>query len=133
MVRQGQKPAEQQPVDRFFELSLFGMLASGYMAVAGSGQLTPPVLALTASAIGPPKAIGAALAATAVFSAWSVVTTPTDAKHLAVRRRPLPAVDAIVLTDPTPVLTAPSPAPPPDTVVDLVAMESDEQPAAGLR
>jgi MFS family permease len=106
----------------------------------GSQALGAALGGLAASAIGPPKAIGAALAATAVFSAWSVVTTPTDAKHLAVRRRPLPAVDAIVLTDPTPVLTdptpvltGPTPAPPPDTVVDLVAMESDEQPAAGLR
>jgi len=85
---------------------------------------------LVASVIGSPRAIGGALAITALFSLWSVVTTPTDAKHLALRRRPLPAVDTIVLTDPTtvtvPVLT-------PDTVVDLVALETTEQPAAGLR
>jgi hypothetical protein len=89
---------------------------------------------LAASVVDSPRAIGGALAAAAVFSVWALATTPADAKHLAVRRRaapapvptfgPVPVPDAIVLTEPA-VLT--------DTVVDLVAMEGAEQPAAGRR
>src|ERR1700687_892827 len=36
------------PVDRFFQFSLLGLLASGYLAVAGSGYLDTPTIALTA-------------------------------------------------------------------------------------
>ena len=39
------------PVDRFFELSLLGLLASGFLAVAGSGYLDPPTIVLTAAAL----------------------------------------------------------------------------------
>lgn len=39
------------PVDRFFELSLLGLLASGFLAVAGSGYLDVPTMAVTASAL----------------------------------------------------------------------------------
>lgn len=39
------------PVDRFFELSLLGLLASGYFAVAGSGYLDLPTLVVTAVAL----------------------------------------------------------------------------------
>ena len=39
------------PVDRFFEFSLLGMLASGYLAVAGSGLLDLPTTILTGAAI----------------------------------------------------------------------------------
>jgi protein-glutamine gamma-glutamyltransferase len=38
-------------VDRFFELSLLGLLASGFLAVAGSGYLDVPTIVLTAAAL----------------------------------------------------------------------------------
>src|SRR5580698_659412 len=38
-------------VDRFFELSLLGLLASGFMAVAGSGYLDVSTIALTSAAL----------------------------------------------------------------------------------
>ena len=40
-----------QPVDRFFEFSLLGLLASGFLALAGSGFLDAPTLLLTAGGI----------------------------------------------------------------------------------
>ncbi|HEX5229791.1 MAG TPA: transglutaminaseTgpA domain-containing protein [Bryobacteraceae bacterium] len=43
-------PANWQ-LDRFFELSLLGLLASGFFAVAGSGYLDMPTLAATAAAL----------------------------------------------------------------------------------
>src|SRR5580658_2310177 len=39
------------PVDQFFELSLLGLLGSGFLAVAGSGYLDAPTLVLTAAAL----------------------------------------------------------------------------------
>lgn len=39
------------PVERFFQLSLLGLLASGYLAVAGSGYLDAPTIALTGAAL----------------------------------------------------------------------------------
>jgi transglutaminase-like putative cysteine protease len=39
------------PVDQFFELSLLGLLASGFLAVAGSGYLDAPTLVLTSAAL----------------------------------------------------------------------------------
>src|SRR5438067_8892487 len=41
----------RSPVDRFFEFSLLGLLASGYLAVAGSGYLDFPTVLLTAVAL----------------------------------------------------------------------------------
>src|SRR5271156_4244466 len=38
-------------VDRFFELSLLGLLASGFLSVAGSGYLDAPTVVLTAAAL----------------------------------------------------------------------------------
>jgi protein-glutamine gamma-glutamyltransferase len=38
-------------VDRFFQLSLLGLLASGFLAVAGSGYLDAPTIVLTAVAL----------------------------------------------------------------------------------
>ncbi len=38
-------------VDRFFELALLGLLASGFLAVAGSGYLDAPTIILTAAAL----------------------------------------------------------------------------------
>ena len=38
-------------VDRFFELSLLGLLASGFLAVAGSGYLDAPTIVITAAAL----------------------------------------------------------------------------------
>src|ERR1700679_2508619 len=38
-------------VDRFFELSLLGLLASGFLAVAGSGYLDLPTIVLTSAAL----------------------------------------------------------------------------------
>src|SRR5579863_8873229 len=43
-------PAMSQ-VDRFVELSLLGLLASGFLAVAGSGYLDPPTVVITAAAL----------------------------------------------------------------------------------
>ena len=48
-------PAPSAPaalgVERFFELSLVALVASGFLAVAGSGYLDAPTLALTAAAL----------------------------------------------------------------------------------
>jgi hypothetical protein len=100
----------------------------------GSQAIGAALGGIAASVVGSPRAIGGALAAAAAFSLWSVATTPVDAKHLALRRRPADArialpnrvPDTVVVLDPVVVARA-------DTVVDLVAMESVEQPAAGLR
>jgi len=43
--------ASASQVDRFFELSLLGLLASGFLAVAGSGYLDVPTIVLTAGAL----------------------------------------------------------------------------------
>ena len=94
----------------------------------GSQALGAALGGIAASVVGSPHAIGGALAAAAVYSLWAVATTPVDAKHLAVGRRPAPARGPIVAVEPLPA---------PDMVVDLVAMETvkhpAEQPAAGLR
>ncbi len=56
----GQGPADRalggtlpaaSPVDRFFELSLLGLLASGFLAVAGSSYLDAPTVVLTTAAL----------------------------------------------------------------------------------
>ena len=47
---QAASPAANQ-VDRFFELSLLGLLASGFLAVAGSGYLDTPTIVITAAAL----------------------------------------------------------------------------------
>src|SRR5579871_3540833 len=39
------------PVDRFFQFSLLGLLASGYLAVVGSGYLDTPTIVITAVAL----------------------------------------------------------------------------------
>lgn len=39
------------PVERFFQISILGLMASGYLAVAGSGYLDVPTIALTAAGI----------------------------------------------------------------------------------
>src|SRR5579862_1436971 len=39
------------PVDRFFELSLLGLLGSGFLAVAGSGYLDAPTVLITSCAL----------------------------------------------------------------------------------
>src|SRR5580765_7364087 len=43
--------APQQVVERFFQFSLLGMLASGYCAVLGSGYLDWPTAVLTLAAL----------------------------------------------------------------------------------
>jgi len=43
--------AHRDSVERFFEFSLLGLVASGYMAVAGSGYLDPATVALTAAGL----------------------------------------------------------------------------------
>jgi transglutaminase-like putative cysteine protease len=45
MPRAGINP--QLSVERFFQLSVLGLVASGYLAVAGSGYLDPPTILLT--------------------------------------------------------------------------------------
>ena len=105
----------------------------------GSQALGAAVGGIVASVVGPPRAIGGALVIAAAYSLWAVATTPLDAKHFAVRRRPAPVaaiVEPVAVAEPVP---APVPTPAPngtpvaDTVVDLVAMEAAEEPAAGLR
>jgi len=49
MLRAGVSPAVS--VDRFFQASLLGLVASGYLAVAGSGYLDLPTIALTAAGL----------------------------------------------------------------------------------
>src|SRR4051812_42009246 len=39
------------PVERFFQFSLLGLVASGYLAVAGSGYLDAPTIVLTAAGL----------------------------------------------------------------------------------
>src|ERR1700732_1621544 len=43
--------APQQVVERFFQFSLLGMLASGYFAVLGSGYMDWPTAILTLAAL----------------------------------------------------------------------------------
>jgi hypothetical protein len=50
--RRRSRPFEPAAIDRFFQWSLFTMLASGYCAVAGSGALDLPSLAAGAAALG---------------------------------------------------------------------------------
>src|SRR3954447_3546477 len=38
-------------VERFFQFSLLGLVASGYLAVAGSGYLDTPTIALTTAGL----------------------------------------------------------------------------------
>src|SRR5437764_15220617 len=38
-------------VERFFQFSLLGLMASGYLAVAGSGYLDTPTVALTTAGL----------------------------------------------------------------------------------
>src|ERR1035438_2606012 len=40
-----------QSIERFFQFALLGLVASGYLAVAGSGYLDGPTMALTASGL----------------------------------------------------------------------------------
>src|SRR5260221_6507462 len=46
---QGASPAVS--VERFFQFSLLGLVASGYLAVAGSGYLDTPTIMLTAAGL----------------------------------------------------------------------------------
>src|SRR3954462_1353095 len=39
------------PVERFFQFSLLGLVASGYLAVAGSGYLDAPTVLLTSAGL----------------------------------------------------------------------------------
>ena len=66
---------------------------------------------LVATQVGSAHAIAGALALATVFSVWSAVSTPHEAKHL---RRPA---------------RRPRPVRPPETVVDLVSLEADRPPA----
>ncbi|HLJ13488.1 MAG TPA: DUF3488 and transglutaminase-like domain-containing protein [Bryobacteraceae bacterium] len=45
------RSGDTQPVERFFELSLLGLLASGYLAVVGSGFLDVPTAVITAAGL----------------------------------------------------------------------------------
>jgi transglutaminase-like putative cysteine protease len=49
MLRAGASPAVS--VERFFEAALLGLVASGYLAVAGSGYLDLPTIVLTAAGL----------------------------------------------------------------------------------
>src|SRR3954451_22737860 len=44
-------PSPAVPVERFFQFSLLGLVASGYLAVAGSGYLDTPTILLTAAGL----------------------------------------------------------------------------------
>lgn len=78
----------------------------------GSQALGAAAGGLAASAFGPPRAIVGALGIAAVFGAWSAVTTPVEAKHMAGRRRP-------ARVEPT-------------VVVDLTALEQARAVPAGV-
>ena len=78
----------------------------------GSQAIGAAAGGLVASEVGSAHAIAGALAAAAVFSVWSAVSTPHEARHL---RRPSRAVP-----------------PPKTTVVDLVAAEA-ARPSAEIR
>lgn len=43
--------AQTSPVDQFFQFSLLGLLAAGYLAVVGSGYLDGPTILVTAAAL----------------------------------------------------------------------------------
>ncbi len=43
--------AHSSPADRFFEFALLGLLASGFLAVVGSGFLDTPTTVITAAAL----------------------------------------------------------------------------------
>ena len=79
----------------------------------GSQALGAALGGVAASIVGPPQAIGGALAACAAFGLWSVLTTPTDAKHMLRRWTP----------------SGPVPADPP--LVDLAGLEA-EHPAVSV-
>src|SRR6478609_6249426 len=49
MARTDASPAVS--VERFFQFSLLGLVASGYLAVAGSGYLDTPTIALTSAGL----------------------------------------------------------------------------------
>lgn len=73
----------------------------------GSQALGAAVGGVAASWVGPPVAIGTALALASAFSLWALATTPFDAKHLArrptVARPPEAEPDVVIdLTDPAP-------------------------------
>ncbi|MEQ1786568.1 MAG: MFS transporter, partial [Acidimicrobiales bacterium] len=57
----------------------------------GSQAIGAALGGVAANVVGPAHAIAGSLTIGAVFSLWSVVTTPVDAKHLVRRRRPAPA------------------------------------------
>ena len=99
----------------------------------GSQALGAAVGGIVASAVGSPRAIGGALALAAVFSLWSVATTPADAKHLAVRRRPVRVPSSRSRPSSRSSEPVPAPVPVADTVVDLVAMEAarSRRPGSG--
>src|SRR5580693_7157182 len=46
-----QDAAATPSIERFFGFSLLGLVASGYLAVAGSGYLDAPTIALTAAGL----------------------------------------------------------------------------------
>ena len=50
-ARNRASPASPLPVERFFQFSLLGLLASGYLAVAGSAYLDVPTMILTGGGI----------------------------------------------------------------------------------
>jgi len=80
----------------------------------GSQALGAAAGGLVASQVGSAQAIAVALVAATVFSLWSAVSTPHEAKHLRRSRRRAPAVRSAR----------------PNTVVDLVSMEADRPPAS---
>jgi hypothetical protein len=84
----------------------------------GSQAIGAAVGGLVASQIGSAHAITAALVGAAVFSLWSAVSTPHEAKHLRQTRRVRAAAPAPALR--------PEPA---ESVVDLVSLEADRPPA----
>jgi len=80
----------------------------------GSQAAGAAVGGLVATAVGPPRAIAGALTLAVAFGAWSTLTTPVDAKHLAGRRRPMSSV--LPPSPPEEALTARDPE---RTVIDL--------------
>jgi len=64
-------PVAIHSIERFFQLSVLGLLASGYLALAGSGRVDLPSLVVTGAALGLRGAIAAGIFSWQVPPRWA--------------------------------------------------------------
>ena len=64
-------------VERFFQFSLLGLVASGYLAVAGSGYLDAPTIVLTGARLAVARAAGGRRAAPGILRTASSPSPPS--------------------------------------------------------